>query len=374
MSNDRIEFGEFKLTDTTKQNVLACLESGWLTMGPVVKKFEEKWRNLFGYKYAKLLSSGTAADTASLMALYEYGASQGDEIICPALSFVATFNACRAAGFVPRFVDTRYDMNINEELVEEAITSKTRAILAVNLMGQPCRLDILSDICYRHNLKLIIDNCEAYGSKLFGKHALEYGWLETSSHYAAHIVGFSEGGSVSSNEEGIDKIIEAIRSHGRVGGKLDFNHPIYGLNFKNSDLHASVGLHEIDMFWESFNRRLVILRQMRQACIGQEDKAYFVEEGNGRDIAPHAFSIICKHERKIEKLQNLFNKANIAWKLNFKTPNQCVAFNYLNLDHNSYPTARKCADRGAHIGCHKYMSNADVDRICEVLAIFFKTY
>lgn len=370
----RIEFGAFQASDKIRLSVNKCLDSGWLTMGPAVREFEEKWRNLFNYPYARALSNGTAADTACCMSLYELvGAKKGDEVICPALSFIASYNAIRAAGLKPVFVDVELEtLQIQIDKIEAAITSRTKAIMAVNLMGRLCDLDILQEICQRRNLVLIADNCEAYGGRLRGKYSLEYADMETSSHFNAHIIFSVEQGMVSSRFNEMDTVIESVRSHGRLGGKDYFEHPIWGLNFKPNDLCASVGLVGLDDFWATFVTRKGMLSFMREACLGQEDKAYFVEEGKERINAPHAFSVVCKQEKAIDKLKEKLDEENIAWKRNFVAPTQSKAFDYLGLHLGDFPNAEYIANNGIHIGCHQYLSGTDLARICDTLTSFFK--
>lgn len=366
---NRVEFGAFELTDKIKQNVNDCLESGWLTMGPRVAQLQDEWKKLFGYKYARLLSSGTAADTACCMALYGLDAKPGDEIICPALSFIATGNAIRAAGFTPVFVDVKKEtLNIDETKIESAITPRTRAIITVNLMGRPSELDVIQDICLNHKLIHIVDNCEAYGSKFKGMHSLYYADMETSSHFLAHIIFGVEGGMVSSNLRYIDGLIEGIRSHGRMGGSNYFNHEIWGLNFKPSDLHASVALAEVQDFWNIFSKRREHLFAMRESCKGFEDIAYFIEEDADRVIAPHAFSITLKTAGKVEILTEALDKADIAWKRNFGSmPTQHATFKYLGYEVGRFPNAEYIGNNGIHIGVHKLLTNEDLGRIHNVL-------
>ncbi len=372
--NNRIEFGAFQLTDTTRKNVNACLESGWLTMGPVVKTFEEKWRNLFGYKYARALSSGTAADTACCMALYEMnnGAIQGDEIICPALSFIATANSIRAAGFKPVFVDIEKEtLNIDTSKIEDAITPRTRAIMTVNLMGRTAELDVIQDICSRYGLVHIIDNCEGYGAQFKGKLSLWYGDMETSSHFLAHIAFCVEGGMVSMRDAPLDRLIEGIRSHGRMGGGHYFNHEVFGLNFKPTDLNFSIGLEEIDDFTNTFKQRRHNLHQMQLVAENFRDIVYLVEEDEDRINAPHAFSITMKKPGRIKELTRRLDEANIAWKRNFgcmATQHGC--FDYLGHKLGEFPNAEWVGDNGIHIGVHKLLSENDIDRIRSVLYKF----
>lgn len=373
-AQSRVEFGSFKCTDEIKRDVLACLESGWLSMGPITKRFEEGWKSLFRYPYARALSSGTAADTACCMALHELGARPDGEIICPALSFIATGNAIRAAGFEPVFVDVKMDMNLDESKIEEKITDKTVAIMVVNLMGRPAELDIIKGIADKHRLRLIVDNCEAYGSKFKGEYSLHYADMETSSHFLAHIITTAEGGMVSTNHKAIDELIEAIRSHGRMGGSSDFKHEIFGLNFKPTDLNLSTGLQDLNRFWEIFRKRKENLQKMYQACREYDEAAWFVEEDKDRVNAPHAFSLITKEPGQIRRLTDTLDTENIAWKKNFGSmPTRHRAFNYLCYGLGDFPNAEYIGDNGIHIGVHKYLTEEDLGRITKVLTHFLRT-
>lgn len=374
---DRIEFGHFELTPEIERDVNAVLKSGWLTMGPTVKEFERRFCNLFGYKYAKLVGSGTAADTIACMCLEHInGAKEGDEVICPALSFIASANSIRSAGLRPVFVDVlKGTLGINENLIEQAITSRTKAIMAVNLMGRPVELDVIQDIAKRHNLIVIVDNCEAYGSKFKNKFSLEYGDFETTSHFSAHISMCCEGGSLASTNEESDGLIDSIRSHGRKPGSLYFDHSIWGLNFKNTDIHAAVGLSSLtyENFWTNFNQRKYNMRVMREACRGFENLAYFIEEDENRQLAPHAFSITLKREG-ITHLISKLDKANIAWKRNFGSMPEHGCFKSLGYSGESCPNAHYVGENGIHIGVHRYLTDSDLDRICTTLREFFQSY
>jgi dTDP-4-amino-4,6-dideoxygalactose transaminase len=140
----RIKFGEVAVGEISRTHLQECVDNNFVTMGPKTKLLEKKWSSIFGYKHTVAVSSGTSACIAANIALYDFGAVPGDEVIVPALSFIATANAIRVAGFKPVFVDVKEDLMINETLIEKAITSKTKAIMVVTLMGKP---PILTCIC-----------------------------------------------------------------------------------------------------------------------------------------------------------------------------------------------------------------------------------
>lgn len=377
----RIEFGEVRVSDVAKQHVMDCLENNYITSGPKVQLFEKKWAEIFNYPYSVALNSGTSAVTACCMALYEYGAKPGDYVLCPALSFIATANAIRAAGFTPAFVDIRRDtLNIDEQKLDRLITSlkedvvskkKIAGLVIVNLMGKPSRLDIIQEIADKHKLKVIVDNCEAYGSKVNDKYSLEYADMEATSHYVAHIICAAQLSTVSVKTKELQEIIQSIRSHGREPNSLYFNHIRYGFNFQPTDLHASIGLGEIDDFWKIFNKRKDTLKRYREALNGLEDKVYLLEEDVGCSNAPHGFSITLKEKfadkNNFHKLTKWLDEANIHWKRNFGAMHTHKTFEYLKYRPGCFINAEYVGTYGIHIGCHYWLSDEDIDYVCESL-------
>lgn len=370
-----IKFGDIKINDLSKKHVLECLETSQITMGPKVAQFEKEWAKLFDYSHSVAFNSGTSGLIAACIALYDYGAKPGDGIICPALSFIASANAIRAAGFRPVFVDIRKDdLQINEDLVKSTIenhgASHIAGIVGVNLMGHPCRLDVLKEIAEFFKIKLIVDNCEAYGCKLLGKYSLEYGDMEVTSNYIAHIIQSCEFSTVSTDNKKTKDILKSIRSHGRQPDSLYFDHSRYGLNLKPTDLHASIGLGQLPDFWTIFNRRKDILKRYSEAIEGHKNKFYLVEENSNINMAPHAFSLtlVEKYAWHHNDIKARLDKADIQWKRNFQSMPSSGAFNYLN-DKQRYSNAEYVSDYGLHIGCSDLMTDEDVDYVCEVLKI-----
>ena len=143
----KIEFGDLKVSKEAVKHLEAAIKSNKISGGTKVKKLEDSWGELFNYEYNLAVSSGTSADIASCMTLYDFGAKPGDEIIAPACAFAAVGNSIRAAGFKPAFVDIKKEtLNINPEKIEEKINNKTKAIMAVHTMGKPCEMKNINNL------------------------------------------------------------------------------------------------------------------------------------------------------------------------------------------------------------------------------------
>ena len=367
---DRIEFGELRIGKVARQNLMDVCDSNWASGGPKVEQLENEWSNLFGYKRSVAMSSGTDGCINACLSLYDIkNANRGDEIIVPALSFIATSNAVRAAGFVPKFVDIKKEtLNIDEAKIEEAITDKTVAIMPVHTMGRPAEMDIICKIARKHNLIVIEDACEAHGAKYKGKTVGDWGDMSIYSYYVAHIVTCGEGGMVSTNDDLIAEILRSTRSHGRLFNSVLFNHPRIGINSKMNDLEASIGLEGVSNFWDTFHTRYRTMKAFRDSCKGFEDVAWFSEEDKGNVNCPHGFSITCKNKGDIEKVQGAFDKYKIHRKRNFGCiPTQHLSFSDMGYELGDFPEAEWVGDNGIHIGCHQYLSDENISRIVRAL-------
>lgn len=374
----RVEFGELRIGEKAKQNLLHCVDSNWASGGPKVKEFEEKWSQLFDYGYSKAMSSGTDACINSCMTLYDFGAKRGDEIIVPALSFIATSNAVLAAGFTPVFVDIeRETLNINPRKIEEKITPKTKAIMCVHTMGKPCEMDTIMDIAWRHKLYVIEDACEAHGAKYKGEFIGKHGDMACFSYYVAHLICCGEGGMVSTDHKEFADVLNSTRTHGRKNGDLYFDHMRFGLNSKMNDLEASLGLEAVehDTFWWVFNTRkdniyylLEGLRDLNEHCWFNKEESYEVN-------CPHAFSIVLKDPQRhpMKELYAHLENNSIKAKRNFGCiPTQQASFTWMGHKLGEFPESEYVGDNGLHFGCHQFLKRDDLDYIISVVRDWFK--
>ena len=209
------------------------------------KELEAALCSRFGSKYAQLLSSGTAALTTALAAL---GVGAGDEVIMPAFTFVASFEAVLSVGAIPVLVDIDETLTLSPEAVRHAITERTKCIMPVHMCGSMADLDALQAICKEHNLLLLEDACQSIGGTYKGKSLGTIGDAGTFSFDFVKTMTCGEGGVVLTNNEEVYNNCDGYTDHGHDHKGVDRGadlHPFLGYNYRISELHAAVGLAQV---------------------------------------------------------------------------------------------------------------------------------
>lgn len=391
----KIPFGTISISKEAKKLVLEALESSRVSCGRRVNEFEEKFAVLIGVKEAIAVSSGTDADILALAVLYDLGAKRGDEVIIPALSFVATGNAVLAAGFTPVFVDIeRETLNIDPQKIEKAITSKTKAIMPVHLMGKPAPMDEICQIAKAHNLLVVEDAAEAHGAELNGKKVGSIGDLGAFSTYVAHVLSTIEGGMITAKREDFAQILRSLRSHGRAckckscilntnsafcpkrfvnGEDIRFVFERIGFSSKMNELEAAVGLGNLAYYDNILQKR----RKNLLSLIEKFQKfspllATFKEERNEK-IGPHAFPIIISEKAKFSRkdlVKYLEDKEIDTRDLFSSMPTQCKGFEFLGHKLGEFPNAEHVGRNGIHIGIHQDLGEEHIEYIVKTFENF----
>jgi dTDP-4-amino-4,6-dideoxygalactose transaminase len=371
----KVPFGTVSITPKARILIDDALDKKWVTRGQYVKEFEEKFAGLFGAKEGIAVSSGTDADAISCAVLYDYGAERGDEIIVPALSFVATGNSVLQAGFKPVFVDVKREtLNIDVDKIEEKITPRTKGIMPVHLMGKPAEMDTIMAIAKKHNLIVIEDAAEAHGAEYKGRLIGTIGHMAAYSLYAAHIVTTIEGGIIITNDSKMAEACRSLRNHGMVN-KFDFNR--IGFSAKMNEIEAAVGLGNIEIFegiLEKRRRNLIYLIEKFQKF---NDYFIILKEEEHEKIGPHAFSIILRENCLFTKDQfvaYLDEKGIDSRNLFFSMPTQCPSYQFLNHQLGDFPEAEYCSDHGTHIGIHQDIELDQLDYVADSVAEFLTSY
>lgn len=369
----KVPFGTVSVTPKARQLINEALESGWVTKGKYVKEFEEKFAALFGMKYGVAVSSGTDADALACAALYDFGAKRGDEVIIPALSFVATGNAVLQAGLTPVFVDVKKEtLNIDPAQIEARITKRTRAIMPVHLMGKPADMDAILAIARKHGLKVIEDAAEAHGAEYRRKKIGAIGDMSCFSLYAAHIVTTIEGGMILTNCEKTVEALRSLRNHGMTG-KFTFER--IGFSAKMNEIEAAVGLGNLEIFQKILDTRrrnmLYLIDKFRQF------DPYFItlKEEPYEKLGPHAFSIILRPGlgfTKDEFVAYIEDRGVDSRNLFYSMPTQCPSYAFLGYKLGDFPETEYCSDHGTHIGIHQDIEISQLDYVVDVVRDFLK--
>jgi perosamine synthetase len=234
------------LDEREEELVLEVLRSGRLSLGPWIDRFEEQVAERVGAPYAAALSSGTAG----LHLLCKIAAlGPGDEVITSPLSFVSSANCFILEEATPVFADVDpVTLNLDPAAVEDAITDRTRAIVAVDMFGLPCELDELRAIADRHGLTLIEDACESLGAEYRGRPLGAHGPAAVFAFYPNKQMATGEGGVVTTHSEEEWQLLRSLRNQGRSydGGGGWFHHVRLGLNYRWTDVQAAIGLAQLE--------------------------------------------------------------------------------------------------------------------------------
>lgn len=367
----KIPFGRVEYPQSSKDLALFCLTRNWATQGDLCERLERIWAELFNYNHSKYVNSGTSALICAYLSLYPWkNAKRGMEVITPALSFISSSTAITFAGFVPHWVETKWDLQIDVDQIERAINKNTIAINPVGLMGNLPELDRIEELATKHNLAVILDGAESYSAKYKGQFGLEYADFETASTFVAHSFGVLEGGFVSSNLPELANFVDSARSHGREPGSKDFKHEIIGGNFKPMDLCAATCLGMIGEFWKIIEHRKSNYYYFRNEYKGLEDVAHFTEESKDVVLAPHAMSIVLKpkYKNKMEDFRKYLGEKGLEVKVNFGAIPDQPCFKWMG-QAGKFPTSTYFG-KGIHHTLTQYLTTEEKEYMANVV----KTY
>lgn len=393
----KVPFGTISITDKSKKIIYEILDSKRVSNGKYVRELENRFASLIGAKEAVAVSSGTDADILALSVLHDFGAHRGDEVIVPALSFVATGNAVLHAGFTPSFVDIdRKTLNIDPQKIEEAISEKTVAIMPVHLMGKPADMDAIIRIAKENDLYVVEDAAEAHGALYKGKNVGTIGDLGAFSLYIAHIITTIEGGIIVTDNAEYAEILRSIRSHGRAckceqcvlsttsgycakrfsnenGEDIRFNFERIGYSSKMNELEAAVGIGNMDEYHTILEKRRKNLIYMMNKFRKFESYLVTIEEESHERIGPHAFPMVIQEGTKFSRNQLVafLEKHGIDTRNLFSSmPTQCPGFRFLGYKYGEFPNAEYVGKNGIHIGVHQDIDREECDYVIDTIECF----
>ena len=312
---DRIPYASRVYDADEMVNLVDSSLEFWLTSGRFTKEFESEFAKYLGVKYCSLVNSGSSANLLAFMALTspllkERQILPGDEVITVAAGFPTTVAPVIQYGAVPVFVDVAIPQyNIDPNLLEQAVSEKTKAVMLAHTLGNPFDLKAVKDFCDRHNLWLIEDNCDALGSRytIDGESRLTgtIGDIGTSSFYPPHHMTMGEGGAVYTKNPLLHKIVRSFRDWGRdcvcrqygelpLGYDHKYVYSHFGYNLKATDMQAAVGCAQLRKFPSFVERRIHNFNYLKEALKGTEDKLILPEACENSEPSWFGFLITCR--------------------------------------------------------------------------------
>lgn len=267
-----IPYGHQSIDQDDIKAVLDVLQSDWLTTGPKVKEFERAIANYVGVKHAIAVSSGTAALHS---AMYALGIGPGDQVIVPPMTFAATANCVVFQGGTPVFADVDPEtLLLDPAKVEENITDRTKAVIAVDYAGQPCDYDILREIADHHNIALIADGCHALGAQYKGKRVGSLADMTVFSFHPVKNITTGEGGMVVTGDEKLAARLRLFRNHGITADHSQrseqqswfYEISDVGYNYRITDLQCALGISQL--------KKLPVFLERRQGIAACYNNAF----------------------------------------------------------------------------------------------------
>lgn len=342
LPGDRIPYASRVYDSEEMVNLVDSSLDFWLTSGRYTKEFEEKFAEFLNVKYCSLVNSGSSANLIAFMSLTspllkERAIQRGDEVITVAAGFPTTIAPIVQYGAVPVFVDvTIPEYNIDCEMLEKALSPKTKAVMIAHTLGNPFNLEKVKEFCDKNNLWLIEDNCDALGSKYVingeEKYTGTIGDIGTSSFYPPHHMTMGEGGAVYTNNSLLHKIIRSFRDWGRecscpsgvdnlcrhrfdgkfgelpVGYDHKYVYSHFGYNLKATDMQAAIGCAQIKKIEEFARRRQENFNRLKNGLKDLEDKIILPEPEKNSSPSWFGFLITCKpgidRNSLVKKLEN----------------------------------------------------------------------
>jgi len=390
----QIGVGGLVLSDYEKQLVNEVLDSNQLTYGPMTRRFEQEFASLHDVQHALFMNSGTSALHVALAALKDrHGWHDGDEVIVPAVTFVATPNIVLHNNMTPVFVDVEPDsFNIDPTKIEENITKKTRAIIPVHLLGLPATMGPILELAKEYRLEIIEDSAECMFAKYKGQSVGSMGTIGCFSTYVAHFIVTGVGGFATTNDSELAIDMRSLMNHGRDGIYLSstddrglegkaleevvekrFAFIHVGHSMRCTELEAAIGVGQLAKSEEIIKRRKEIAEFFTEHLKQFEDRIQLPNCPPDRTHSYMLYGVVLKNEGKRD-LVNYLENLNIETRDLLPLINQPIYKRLYGDLEKIYPVAKHINHSGFYIGCHPYMTDDEMQFVVEAFHNYFNTH
>lgn len=387
----KITLGTLNISDLGKKYVNDALDNNRLSSGKYTKRFEGEFARAHQSKHAILMNSGTSALQVALAALKEvHGYQDGDEVLVPATTFIATSNIVIQNNMKPVFVDVNPEtFNINWYEIEKHITSRTRCIIPVHLFGLPANMDRIMEIAKRHGLQVIEDSCETMFASHWDKSVGSFGDFGTFSTYVAHLVVGGVGGLITTNDDKLAEISRSLMAHGRDSiytniDQDDSNDPELmkqmierrykfdrvGYSYRATELEAAIALSELERAEENISTRRANAKFLT-GLLGDipELQKPFVPFGYTHSFM--MYPMVLKQGNR-DKFLMYLEKNGIETRYLFPLLEQPIYRKLFPDAAERYPVAQYLAKQGFFVGSHQNLTSDDMLYIDDVIREYFK--
>ncbi|MDR1722042.1 MAG: DegT/DnrJ/EryC1/StrS family aminotransferase [Methanobrevibacter sp.] len=367
MSGINIPIASPIIDDEEIEEVVKVLKSGFIAQGPKVEEFEKEFAEYVGSEYAIATSSGTTALHTALLA---GGIGQGDEVITTAFSFVATGNSILYTGAKAVFADIDNDTyTLDADSVENVITDKTKAIMPVQLYGQPADMDGIMKIAKRNDLIVVEDAAQAHGSiykkegsPFDGKKVGNIGDMACFSFYPTKNMTTGEGGIITTNNEDFMNLSKKIRAHGE---KERYKHFILGYNFRMTDIAAAIGIAQLKKIEDFNKKRIANAKYLNKELANVKGIKTPKNQGNSIHVY-HQYTIAIENGDRDEWVK-FINDNGVGTGIHYPIPIYKQEL-YENLGYKDYcPVTEEMANKVVSLPIHPRVTKEDLKTIVDVL-------
>lgn len=344
--------------------VLACLRSGQVAMGPRVEAFEARVAATLGVTHAVAVSSGTAALDVALKGL---GVGPGDEVVAPAFTYVATINAIVYQGATPVMVDVDADtLNLDPERVRAALGRRTRAIVAIDYGGGCADYDALEDVARAAGVPLLQDAAHSLGAAARGRRPGAFGVGATLSFHVAKVITSIEGGMLVTEDAALATTARTLRNQGEVPGRK-YTFGLIGHNYRMSDVHAAIGLAQMGKLAHLLARRREVAAWYHEALAGLPG-CTLPRERAGTTHAWFLYSIRLADARARERAAAALAAAQVETRICWPAPVYAQPAYAERVPPMRCPHAESAAARVLSLPLHADLSRDDVAFVARTLA------
>lgn len=393
---DKIGVGCASITELEKKYVMEVLDTQRLSQGKFVAEFEQKFSGMHGKKYGVMCNSGTSAVHLALETLKEIdGWDETAEVLVPAITFIATSNACIHAGLKPVFVDvdlTTYNMDPDE--IEKHITEHTKCIIPVHTFGMPCEMDRIMEIARRYGLRVIEDCAESHFARYRGRAVGSYGDISAFSTYVAHTITTGVGGVVCTDDSGYMEILRSLVAHGRactcerciasdgksvckkrMGTDIDrrFLFVRLGYSYRVGELEGALGLAQIERADEIMTKRKENAQYLTKRLKKYEGCLQLPECPDYIEHTYMMYPILVKKGVGIDRrsLIEFLEKNNVETRPMLPLLNQPVYKKMFGELEAQYPSAGYINENGFYVGCHHGLGQREMESVADLFDRYF---